>query len=812
MYNFIQDVRFAWRTLRRSPGFTLVAITTLALGIGANSAMFGVLNGFLLRPFPFRDPDRLIMVWEKNPKLEGFIAQRVPTCLKNYFEWRDQAKSFEGLAAYRDANVTLTGVDKPEQFAAEITSPNFFDMLGVRAAQGRTFSGDEGITGKDRLVLLTYSFYETHFGHDSKVVGRNIELDGRQYSIIGVLPRSFKLPGVLGGMDVKKPVLFLPLNPSPNQPADDLTDRKLYVFARLKPGVTLENARAEMDVVAKRLEQKDPELNQGFGTNVSTLRAEDEDADSRLGLLILQGFVGLVLLIACANIANLLLARGVRREKEMAVRSALGASRGRMIRQILAESMVLSVAGGLAGLILARWGLMVLRWLTPEDVLGTHELSVDFVVFCFTLAVVILAGFVFGMAPALYASRHTINQSLTRNSRSVTGSSGKLRFALVVTEIAMAVLLVASAGLMLRSLLALHNVNPGFDANHILTAVIGPLSSKYSKPEQIRSFCAELLEKAKAIPGVQSAALTSSLPMQSISETSFHLVGQESPRDNDYQAADVANVTEDYFSAMGTPILRGRGFTREETEQAEAGVIIVNESMAHKFWPNQDALDKVIIIGRTKPKRNLIIGVVADSYQLTLSVPVRPEMFRPARSFDVVGIVLRTAGDPQRLANALSAQVLSMDKDRPVSNVQTMAAVVTDTMSPQRFGTFLMMAFAVLALLLASIGLYGVLAYVVSQRTPEIGIRMALGARQADVLRMVLRQGFLLALTGVVLGIGAALVASHVMSSFLFGISAHDPLTFLGTAAVLAIVAMAATCVPAWRAARVDPMIALRYE
>lgn len=812
MRNLIQDMRLAWRVLLKSPGFAIVAITTLALGIGANTVMFGALNAFLLRPFPYRDPDRLVMVWEKNSRLGDLLAERVPTCLKNYFAWRDQAKSFDGFAAYRDASFALTSVAKPEQLTAEKTSPNFFDLLGVRPIQGRTFNDDDGVPGKDHLVVLTYAFYEKHFGRSTNVAGRDIELDGQHFSIIGVLPRSFKLPGAWGGQDIKRPQIFTPMNTSANQDEQVVKNRNLFVFARLKPGMKLENARAEMDVIAKRLEEKDPKVNAGFGANVFSLRTEDLDADLKLGLLILQGFVGLVLLIACANIANLLLARAAGREKEMAVRSALGATRGRIVRQILAESMVLSVAGGLAGLVLARWGLTALNKFTPQDVLGSHELTLDFAVFGFTFAVVAFAGLVFGIAPALYSSRQNINETLTRNSRAVTGRSGKVRSALVVMEMAIAVLLVVGAGLMFRSLASLRSVNPGFDADHVLTAKLTLPPDKYSKPEQIQAFCTQLLEKTRAIPGVRSAALASGLPMQDISATGFFLEGQEVREDN-YLLTDYSAVTEGYFSTLGMPIVHGRGFSREEAEQNDPNVIVVNETMARKFWPSENPVGKVILTGKLeKLTRNVVAGVVADSHQLTLDVPTRPQMYRPTRRLSSISIVLRTASDPKGLANALTTAVLSIDKDRPLNDVQTMAEVVTGSMSAQRFGTSLMMAFALLALVLASIGLYGVLAYVVSQRTPEIGIRMALGAKRLDVLKMVLRHGLLLSLAGVFIGMAAALACTRIMSSLLFGIGARDPLTFVATALILVAIAMVATYVPAWRATRVDPMVALRYE
>jgi putative ABC transport system permease protein len=561
-------------------------------------------------------------------------------------------------------------------------------------------------------------------------------------------------------------------------------------------------------VIGKRLEQKYPGLNQGFGISVFSLKAEDIRPALQLGLLVLQGFVGLVLLIACANLASLLLARAADRGKEIAVRSALGATRSRLIRQVLGESILLSLCGGVAGLVLAYWGMMALNCFTPQKVLGSHELTVDFSVFGFTFAVIVLAALLFGMFPALACSRPNINETLARNSRATTRGSGKLRSVLAVMEVSVAVLLVAGAGLMVRSLLALYKVNPGFDPDHVITASISLPPQKYSTPVAVRAFCAQLLDKAGAIPGVESAALASYVPMDDVWETTFQLEDRQGKPGSDYMFVDYSRVSENYFATLRMPIVRGRGFTRQETERGGPGVLIVNDSMARKYWPNQDALGKVILT----PDRNVIVGIVADSRQLAPDLPPEPEMFFPDRNPGNPSILLRTTGAPAQLAAALTAQVLSIDKDLPVNKIRPLAEVVADTTSSQRFGASLMIAFALLALILASVGLYGVLAYLVSLQTPEIGIRMALGAQRAEVRRMVLRHGLSLALSGVLIGTIAALAASRVMSSLLFGITAHDAPTFLVTAGILLIVAMIATCVPAWRATRVDPMVALRYE
>ena len=809
----MRQIRYAVRTLFRAPGFTVVAVLTLALGIGANTAMFGALNAFLFRPLPFRNPGRLVMLWETNPRLEGFLAQRVPTCLQNYLDWQAEAKSFSGTAALNSTNLNLTGVDKPEQIEVGKVSPNFFDLVGVKAASGRTFISGEGEPGKDRVVVLTRSFFEKRFGQDTDLGGKSMALNGVSYSVIGVLPREFHLPSVWEGMDQKKPQVFLPVNVSPGQTKAALEDRNFLVYARLQPGVQLAQAKAEMEVIGKRLEQKNPLLNNGFGVNVTTLSSEDVGGDMRLALIVLQCAVGFVLLIACANLANLLLARAAGREKETAVRMALGASRSRVVWQFLAESMVLSVMGGITGLFLSQWGIAAINRYAPADMLGSHTLQLDFRVFGFTFLVIALAGLLFGAAPSVHALRQNINEALMNNARSVVGRSGKTRSALVIIEMTLAVVLLVGAGLTLHSLYALSHVNPGFMPDHLLTAMIRLPEEKYQKPEQLAAFCEQLLQSVKALPGVKSAALADGLPMQNISATGFRLESQAAQSESDYLIADYRTVTEDYLAVMGSPLLRGRRFTRDETADPKPQVVIINESMAKKFWPGQDALGKIIVFGRKQNERRVtIVGVVADSHQLGLDTAPQAEMYRPGRSFSRFSVVARTAGDPLQIANELTAKVLAIDKDQPVAEIHTMREVVDGTMAGEQFGTSMMLIFAVLAVLLCSVGLYGVLSYVVSQRTQEIGIRLALGAPRNHVLQMVVRQGMILAVAGLGIGLVASVILGRTISSLLYGVKPADPLTLIGTAVMLFLISLLASYVPARRATKVDPMVALRYE
>ena len=810
-------MRYAIRVLRKSPGFTLAAAITLALGIGANTAIFSVLNAMLLRAMPFRDPQRLAMVWEANPILDSLVAERVQTCLQNFLEWRDQNRVFEGIAFFRYDSFDLTGGDKPEQVRAASVSPGFFDLLGVRGLLGRAFTAQESEAGKNRVVMLSNSLYQRRFGGSPKILGHSIVMNGANYTVVGVLPRQFHLPSLRGGMEEFKPEVWVPADMDPQRNGRHLTDRRLYVFARLKPGVPIGQARADMTLIARRLEQKYPQLDRTWRTSIFPLSAEDMGADMRRTLLVLECAVAFVLLIACANVINLQLTRAAAREKEMAVRVALGAGRWRMARQMLSESLLLSALGGGAGILLAYWAIAGMVALAPADIHRLDDLSIDGGVLAFTLAITVFTGLLFGLAPAIFAARQDPNDALRRGGRwGEGGVSARIRRALVVAEVALSLVLLAGAGLMIRSLRSVMQVTPGFRSDQLLTMTIDLRSDRYTEPKQGGAFVNNLLERVAKLPGARSAAVVNGLPMQSIQMTSFRVEGQPAPAPGEGPVADRRNVSDEYIATMGMRLLAGRGFTRAEAEKPNPTEVIVNESLARKLWPKQDPLGKVLHSSSDSGPdawRRVVVGVVADSRQLGLDSPPRPEMFFPVRSqFPNFALIVRTAGDPMRMASAVTAQVWAIDKDQPVHDVLAMDHVVDDSISQRRFNMLLLAIFAATALVMAAVGIYGVLAYAVSRRTQEIGIRMALGAQTRDVLRLIGREGFVLVLMGIGIGLAGALALTRLMSSLLFGVSPTDATTFAAVPAVLVAVALLACYLPARRAARVDPTVALRYE
>jgi putative ABC transport system permease protein len=803
--------------LRKNPGFTLAAAITLTLGIGANTAIFSVLNAMLLRAMPFRDPQRLVMVWEANPALDSLVAERVPTCLRNFIEWRDQNRVFDGIAFFRYSSFDLTGGDKPEQIKAAPVSPGFFDVLGVRGLRGRAFTAQESEPGKDRVAVLSDALFERRFGGNPKIVGQTIVMNGANYTVIGVLPREFHLPSLRGGMEQFKPEVWVPADVDPKRNEQHLTDRRLYTFARLKPGVPIERARADMTLIASRLEQKYPRLDRTWRSTVFPLSAEDMGADMRRTLLVLECAVVFVLLIACANVINLQLTRAAAREKEMAVRVALGAGRWRMARQMLGESLLLSALGGGAGILLAHWAIAGMVALAPADIHRLNDMTIDGGVLAFTLAITVVTGLLFGLAPAILAARQDPNDALRRGGRSGEGGvSARIRRALIVAEVALSLVLLAGAGLMIRSLRSVLQVTPGFRSDHLLTMQIDLCGDRYTKPEQAGAFLDDLLQRVAKLPGTRSAAVVNGLPMESIGMSAFRVEGQPAPAPGQEPVADTRDVSDEYIATMGMRLVAGRGFTRAEAEKPNPSEVIVNESLARKLWPKQDPLGKTLHSSNDSGPgawRRVVIGVVGDSRQLGLDSPPRPEMFFPSRSqFPNLALVVRTAGDPLRMASAVTGQVWAVDKDQPVHDVQAMDHVVDDSISQRRFNMLLLALFAATALVMAAVGIYGVLAYAVSRRTQEIGIRMALGAQTGDVLRLVGREGFVLALAGIGIGLVGALALTRLMSSLLFGVSPTDAATFAAVPALLAAVALAACYLPARRAARVDPTVALRYE
>ena len=820
METLFHDLRYALRMLRKNPGFTAVAVITLALGIGANTAMFSAVNAVLLRALPFRDPSQLVVLWETNPHVEGFIGQRLPVRLESYLRWKQDARSFQEIALYHTGvsqgessqlAANLTGIAQPQRVESATASSNFFHLLGVNAEIGRTFAPGEGEPGHDRVVILSHGLYQRLFGEGASVVGRDISINQISYRIIGVLPASFHLPGMWQGLSQDKPEIWTPMNLDPHQPKAVLQDNADIVLGRLKPGVSLAQARSEMQVIEARLRREKPDENQDYGANVFSIYTENTSGSLRRSLLLLQLVVGFVLLIACVNVASLLLTRAAGREKEIAIRVALGANRGRLIRQVLSESLLFSLMGGAAGLLLAQWGIRGLRGLAPTDIAGLQHLRIDPYVLIFTLGVMLLAGLLFGLAPALHAGRPDVHHSIGKGARGGSGGiSRRLRISLVVAEIALAVIPLAGAGLMARTLRALLAQSLGFQPQHVLTAQLSLPPVQYSTPAQQQSFCAQLLQSLQAIPGVRSVGLASGLPMQTISLSGIHLQGENPKTSN--RTSDYQFVTEDYFQAMGSPLLRGRNFTRQEAEQG-SGLAIVNQALAQQLWPHQDPIGKVLYQDQNGATTRLqVIGEVPNTHQLFLNSAERPEMYLPRRTYGNMSLVVRGSGDPMALVSAVTNAVLRLDKNLPLYEVQPLTAVLRDNVSEQRFTMYLLVAFAGLALALSAIGLYGVLAYMVSRRTQEIGVRMALGAQAGQVLTLVLREGVTAAAAGIGLGLVGALILAGLMSSLLFGVKADDPLTFAAVVALIASIAVLASYVPARRASKVDPMAALRYE
>ncbi|HVN06458.1 MAG TPA: ABC transporter permease [Bryobacteraceae bacterium] len=810
-------MRYALRVLRKNPGFTIAAAITLALGIGANTAIFSVLNAMLLRALPFRDPQRLVMVWEANPALDSLVAERVQTCLRNFLEWRNQNHVFERVAFFRYGSFDLTGGDKPEQVVAAPVSPGFFDLMGVPGMLGRTFTAQESEPGRNRVVVMSYALFERRFGGNPRVVGQSVAINGANYTIVGVLPRDFHLPSFRGGMEEIKPEVFVPADIDPQRNEATLTARRLYVFARLKPGVSLGRARADMALIASNLEKKYPDLDRTWRSSVFPLSVEDMGPDMRRTLLVLECAVVFVLLIACANVINLQLTRSAAREKEMAVRAALGAGRWRMIRQMLGESLLLSVLGGGAGILLAFWAVAGMVALAPADIHHINDLRIDGGVLVFTAAITIITGLLFGLAPAIFAARQDPNDALRRGGRwGEGGVCARLRRALVVAEVALSLALLAGAGLMIRSLRTVLQLTPGFRSDHLLTMMIDLHPDRYTKPEQGAAFVNELLQRIDRLPGTVSAAVVNDLPMERIQMTTFRVEGRPAPPPGQGPVADYRDVSDEYIGTMGMRLIGGRGFTRAEAEKNNPTEVIVNETLARKLWPHQESLGQVLDSSAGHGPgtwRRVVVGVVADTRQLGLDSPPRPEMFFPSRSqFPSIGLIVRTAGDPLRMAPAVTAQVLAIDKDQPVHDVYAMEHVVDDTISQRRFNMLLLAVFAGTALALAAVGIYGVLAYTVSRRTQEIGIRMALGAQTGDVLRLVGGEGLTLVLTGIGIGLAGGLALTRLMSNLLFGVSPTDAVTFAVVPAVLAAVALLACFLPARRAAHVDPTMALRYE
>jgi putative ABC transport system permease protein len=805
-----QDLRFGVRMLAKSPGFALVAVAALALGIGANTAIFSVVNTVLLRPLPFAQPERLVTVIPRDER-DGSLgdAHSYP----NFTDLRAQKQLFEAAAAYSAANSFLLGSDEPELLRGLVTSADLFPMLGVRPALGRTFTAEEDKPGAQRVIVLSDGLWRRRFNADPAIVGKSITLTSGPITVIGVMPPGFKYPVGMAKVDYWLPLV-------PNVQPGTLTERGavfLAVVARVRAGATLQQAQAELNRTSQQLAAAYPDSNTALGFMLRPLH-EELVGDVRPALYVLLAAVGFVLLIACANVANLLLARAAARQREIAVRVALGASRWRIVRQLLTESLLLALAGGGLGLLLAMWGLDLLIAAAPQNIPRLHEAALDPVVLAFTVGVSLLTGVVFGLAPALQATKTDFNEALKEGGRS--GGEGlrqnRLRAVLVVAEVALSLVLLVGAGLLMQSFTRLLKVDPGFRPEHVLTADVVARSNSYPKPEQRAAFFQQVLQRIAQLPGVEAAGAVSPLPLGGNFEAfSFTIEGHPPAPRGEEPSADFRITSADYFRAMSIPVQRGRAFSERDNASAPP-VVIVNETFARHFFAGEDPLGRRMVVGTGAEDRpREIVGVVGDVRHAGLDAETTPEMYVPylQESAGRLTIVTRArAGDAGAIAASVRQSVREVDKDQPVYNVRPMTQLLADSVARRRFNMLLLGLFAAVALLLAALGLYGVMAYSVTRRTHELGIRIALGAQTRDVLRLVVRQGMALVAVGLVIGVCAALVVTRLIRTLLFGVSNVDPLTYAGVALLLLVVTLVACLVPARRATKVDPMVALRYE
>src|SRR5882724_135020 len=805
-----QDLRYGLRMLAKNPGFAAVAVIALALGIGANSAIFSVVNTVLLRPLPYKNPERLVMVWEENSK-QGF--PRDTPSPANFIDWRDQNHVFESMAAIVEASFNLTGAGDPERIDGHGVSAGLFSLLGVEPQLGRAFRSEEDKPGGSHVVIISYGLWQRRFGSDPGIIGNPINLNGKSFIVVGVMPRTFQFP-------TRKDQLWVPLAFDAKE-AGQRGSHYLEVIARIKPGVTLQQAQAEMTTIATRLQQQYPETNTSIGAVVTPLH-EQVVGDIKPALLVLLGAVAFVLLIACANVANLLLARAAVRQKEIALRLALGAGRARLIRQFLTESVLLAALGGGIGLLLAVVGLSVLKRFIPPNISQAQAITIDAKVLFFTVLVSILTGLIFGLAPATQAANFNLNDTLKESGRdSAAGSRGnRIRGLLVISEVAVSFILLIGAGLLINSFLHLRNVDPGFRAERALTMKIVLPEPRYADKEQRGVFYRELIRRVETLPGVSSAAVATNLPLtESGNSVGVSIEGHADPAPDRVPIVITRIISPRYFETMGIPLLKGRAFTEEDKSESESpSVIVVSETTARSFWPGEDALGKHIKVGSPSNNENkwlTVIGVVKDVRQFELVVEPKPQMYLPftqANFFEPRALVVKTNLEPLSLAATVRKTVWEIDKDQPVSDIASMEHIVSESVARQRFSMLLLGIFAGLALVLAAVGIYGVMSYSVAQRTHEIGIRMALGAQKKDVLKLTIGQGLKLVLIGVAIGLGAAFILTRVIASLLFGVSATDPITFVAISLVLIGVAMLASLIPALRAMKIDPMFALRYQ
>lgn len=807
METLLQDIRFGVRMLGKNRAFTFVALLTLALGIGANTAIFSVVNAIVFRPLPYSAPQQLVGVWTKDLRQPG---SQYPAAMPTFRDWQQQSRLFSGFAAYAFNRFHLSGNEGPDETRGVFATANFFEVLGVKPVLGRALQpADE----RERVVVIGDVLWRRRFNADQNVLGKTINLNSEAFTVIGVMPASFRFPTP----DIElwsslAPMYSLDPRSSVGDWINNRSLRGYRVVGRLKDGVSLEPAQAEMNTIAERLAKDYPDSNAGTGVVLVPLRTQ-MIGDYQKALVVLLVAVGFILLIACANVANLMMARTAARDREIAIRRAMGAGQFRLVRQMLTESVLLSVLGGLTGLLLATWGVQLLLGLTPKSIPRLEGVSVDRWALLFTLGVSLGTGVLFGLAPAWHARNLSLNESLREGGRGIAGLARvkRLRSLLVVSEIALAVVLLIGAGLMLKSFRRLTDVDPGFNQDKLLTMAVGLQFVRYQDPAKQVAFFDQALQRIRSLPGVVAAGACTSLPPSYIQQsTGFSIEGRPQEAGTQPPTAIYMPATSGFLEALGVPLVRGRTITDADTAQS-SGIVVINQTLASRFFPNEDPVGHRITLSGVV---RTIVGIVGDAKYQGLGVEAGPQAYVPHAQSPYPGmrIVVRTATDPTSLISAVRAQIQSVDSEEGPTRFASMTQLLSESVAQPRFNTFLIGLFALLAFILSAIGIYGVINYDVTQRTGEIGVRMALGAQSRDVLRLILRQGLFLTLGGLGAGLAGAVLLTRFLTGLLFEVKPTDPITYAIVASLLALVAIAACLIPAWRATKVDPLVALRYE